>query len=265
MEDIRIMKKCLKLLFAFSMGFTLPGILCAQSITIGFKDSLRSEILNENRNIIISLPENYMNSEITYPVLYRLDGDLSLFVETVGTIHRLVYLEEVIPEMIVVMIKNTDRLRDMWVLNSESGPANFQRFLEEELIPFIDCKYRSSKDRVLCGQSLSSAFTLYSFLSSPGAFSSYIACSAGFPGGEEFYFNLAQRDLDPDLYTGIKIFMTNGLSDPYDPDKVIQQNSMEFFKLIEANDFTNSRYMSYENEGHVPFHSLYHGLKFIFE
>ncbi len=61
----KILNNYLIVMVAAAFGLTLPVNLFAQSITIGFRDSLRSEILNENRNIIIRLPEEYNHSEIS--------------------------------------------------------------------------------------------------------------------------------------------------------------------------------------------------------
>ncbi|MBN1820326.1 MAG: hypothetical protein JW833_06400, partial [Prolixibacteraceae bacterium] len=215
------MKNCSRYLFSVMFVLTCSANLSAQEISIGFRDSLKSEILNETRYIFIRLPENYNNSEKLYPVLYRLDGDKHLFVETVGTVERLVYHEEVISEMIVVLIENTNRGRGMWPVRSQTGPDNFQKFFDNELKPTINKKFRTNSTDILCGQSMSSAFVLYSFLTSPDSFDAWIACSAGFPGGEEFYYNLAGKNLNSELFNGKTIVMTNGLSDSYDPEQKI--------------------------------------------
>ena len=88
-------------------------VLFGQEINFGFKRSIYSTVLNENKNIMIKLPQGYDEADKFYPVIYRLDGDIDLYSETIGTINRLTYIEEVIPEMIVVMIENTNRNRDM--------------------------------------------------------------------------------------------------------------------------------------------------------
>ncbi len=92
--------------------------LIGQEINIGHQDSIESEVLKESRKIFIKLPKDYYSSDKAYPVIYRLDGDLDLFIETAGVIQRLAYREELIPEMIVVLIKNTNRNRDMMPTNT---------------------------------------------------------------------------------------------------------------------------------------------------
>jgi enterochelin esterase-like enzyme len=86
-------------------------------IVIGTKHSLRSDILNENREYWISLPDSYNVQESSYksyPLLIVLDGNLH-FKALSGMVNYMssdLYRNWKIPEMIVVGIQNVDRRRD---------------------------------------------------------------------------------------------------------------------------------------------------------
>jgi hypothetical protein len=147
------------------------------------------------------------------------------------------------------------------------GAKNFLNFFENELIPYIDKNYKTTHNRILCGKSLSGLFTIYAFLTKPKLFNSYIACSAGFPDCEYYFKELSQKAFETDQYNGQKIFITNGLKDPNDPDGKIHQQIADFSDLVKiklGNKVTYC-YLTYENSGHVPFPSLYDGLKYIFD
>jgi len=224
----------------------------------------------ETRRLYISLPKDYYRSEKEYPVIYRLDGDLDLFIETVGIVHRLAYREEVMPEVIVVMIENTDRNRDMMPTNTgffhqEPGAGKFKEFIEHELFLFIRSSYRVTDERILCGQSLSSIFTLYCFLTSADSFDSFIASSAGFPDCEPYFINLTNEMLETKQRKLKKVFLSYGAKDVLDPEGVIQKQLSNFIQLIESDENIDCKYKIYEDEGHVPYQSLYHGLKFLYE
>ena len=243
--------------------------LFGQEINIGFQDSIESKVLNENRKIKIQLPKDYYNSDKSYPVIYRLDGELDLFIETVGVVNRLVYAEELMPEMIVVMIENTNRNRDMMPTNtsffkSEPGAENFKNFIENELIPHINKSYRTTDEKLLCGQSLSAVFTLYYFLTSPNSFDSFIACSGGFPGCEEYFIDLTNDFLKTKQDKTKNIFLTHGIKDFLDPEGVIKKQLLSFTQKIESKENIVCKLKIYEDEGHVPFQSLYHALRFIY-
>jgi len=257
------------LLIIFILFFPATALF-GQEIKIGFQDSIESKILKETRKLFIKLPQDYHNSDKAYPVIYRLDGDLNLFIETVGVIHRLAYREEVLSEVIVVMIENTDRNRDMMPTNTgffkkEPGADKFMEFIEDELFLHMSSSFRITDDRILCGQSLSSIFTLYCFLTNPDLFNSYIASSAGFPDCEPYFINLTSEMLETEQKELKKVFLTYGAKDFLDPDKVIEKQLSNFTQLINSDENIDCKYKVYTDEGHVPFQSLYHGLKFLYE
>ena len=66
-------------IFIISILFLNPDISNSQSkseqIIIGDKIVIHSDILNEDRTILIRLPKDYDNDKMKYPVLYILDGE----------------------------------------------------------------------------------------------------------------------------------------------------------------------------------------------
>jgi len=255
----------LAFLFVLSAS-SLPG----QEIRIGFLDSIESKVLKESRKLIIKLPKDYYSSDKSYPVLLRLDGDEDLFIETAGVVQRLAYREELIPEMILVMIQNTHRTRDMMPVNTnfykeEPGAEKFKTFIEDELFLHLNSFYRTSGERILCGQSLSSIFTLYCFLTSPDSFNSYIASSAGFPDCEAYFVGLTTEMLKTSQNKLKKVFLSYGGEDFLDPEGVMEKQVSDFTQEIQSDDHIECFYKKYSEEGHVPFQSLYHGLKYIYQ
>ena len=86
-------------------------------VVIGTKQSLRSNILNEEGEYWVSLPDSYNDKESSYkryPVLILLDGNVH-FKAVSGAVNYMssdTYRSRTIPEMIVVAIQNVDRRRD---------------------------------------------------------------------------------------------------------------------------------------------------------
>lgn len=269
------MTKIFKNYFIVILLFCLKNseFICGQDINIkiGFRDSIKSGILHESRKILIHLPDNYNSSNKSYPVMYSLDGDTDLMLETVSIVNRLNRFEEIAPDMIIVFIENTERARDMLPVKTNyysgyPGAENFLNFIEKELIPYIGKNYKTTNDKILCGKSLSGLFTIYAFLTKPGLFNSYIACSAGFPDCEQYFKELSQKAFENGQYNKQKIFITNGLKDPIDPDGTIHKQIEDFSNSVKdkLGNKVTYRYVTYENAGHVPFPSLYDGLKYIF-
>ena len=113
-------------------------------ITIGITHTIRSSVLNQDRTIQIYVPDDYENSEKSYPVLYILDGQW-YFLSGVA-IQKALRTPGAIPEMIVVGIKNSNPLRR--TLFSDDSDK-FTSFLKDEVISFIDSNYRTTKERVI--------------------------------------------------------------------------------------------------------------------
>lgn len=153
-----------------------------------FTLTVKSEILNENRRIYVQLPEGYYNEQINYPLLIVLDGEW-LF-HLANTNQRYYSYDEVtdqnIPRMIVVGIENTDRDRDYtptpnsgkdYSFSTSGGADKFLEFLETELIPMLDSRYRTAPHRCIVGWSFSGLFSTYAGVTKPDLFNMFLCIS----------------------------------------------------------------------------------------
>lgn len=259
---------------SLSLGACCPTHAEDVTVTLGATDSVHSTRLNEDRALLVSVPPGYKNSGLSYPVLYLLDGNRDAMLEALSAIGSL-GRNKFLPEIIVVGIANVDRDRDMMPLSTaqysvpKAGAEEFLNFIGDELIPYIDQKYRTRGPRVLCGKSLSGLFTLYAFLTKPALFDAYIGRSAGWLGDMNDYFiKLTDRAFQrPQDYKGKAVFMSNSLMDNYDPDKVIHRQMLVFSDRVrkELRETVRYGYATYDTYPHVPYPSLYDGLKFVFQ
>lgn len=162
------------------------------SIVIGSKHSLWSDMLNEDRAYWISLPDSYNvleSSHKSYPLLIVLDGNVHFKVLS-GMVNYMssdLYRNRKIPEMIVVGIQNVDRRRDYTpdkiVIareNNSGGGERFLSFLEDELIPELDQKYRTEQYRILFGHSLGGLLATHAYMKEKTLFNSFIAVDPSF-------------------------------------------------------------------------------------
>jgi len=138
---------------------------------------LHSDIMDYTYGIYVTLPESYEdNPDKVYPTLYMIDGN-QYFVFTGQPLGSL-YWTNVAKEHITVAVAYTAdggnfRSRDF---RTEDRAADFVRFFQEELIPFIESDYRTSaEERTLWGHSLGGQFTLYTLLTATKTFDNYIA------------------------------------------------------------------------------------------
>ena len=231
-------------------------------IIIGETVTIKSEVLDQERQMLVYLPDGYEEATIKYPVLYLIDGG-SHFLHVSGVVQFL-SSQGLMPQTIVVAIKNIDRNKDFLPTNIErvptsGGAENFLTFISDELIPYINTNFRTTPYRILVGHSYGGTFTTYTFLEKPDTFDSYIAISPYLHWDEELLVTQSETVL-PSGYDKNKYFyMTLGDEPPYIPaiDK--------FVSIIETRSPENLEFtyiqMIKETHGSIPHLTVYHGLE----
>lgn len=150
--------------------------------------TVRSQILGEDRSVYIQLPDGYEQSSQHYPLLLVMDGE---WLFDLAAAHARYYaLDEVtdvkIPRLIVVGIPNTDRDRDYtptrnsgkeMVFPTAGKAEEFLGFLERELLPLLDGRYRTLPGRAIAGWSFSGLFSAWAAVARPDLFSFHLCIS----------------------------------------------------------------------------------------
>ena len=149
-----------------------------EDIVIGRYRVIQSEILNEERRILVHLPLGYEDTELRYPVVFHLYGDFltTYFTDAVTVTERL-YTSGLMPQVILVGVDNTDRYRDLRPLDREGnvgGSVKFAAYFKEELIPFLEKYYRIKDYHILVGPQAGACFGLYSLMEHPDLFDAFI-------------------------------------------------------------------------------------------
>lgn len=169
------------LLFGWSLA---PA---GEPIVVGERLELKSRVLGEPRAVLVRVPAAYARTTRAYPVLYLTDGEAQ-FVHTAATVEFLARAGR-IPELIVVGIVNTNRTRDLTpthvtegfggaaALAHSGGADRFLEFIESELMPWVEARYRTEPFRVFAGHSFGGLFALHAFWSKPALFHGVIAVS----------------------------------------------------------------------------------------
>ncbi|MCJ7581697.1 MAG: alpha/beta hydrolase-fold protein [Candidatus Aminicenantes bacterium] len=227
-----------------------------------------SRVLNEERTLSISLPEDYESFQKYYSVLYVLDaeGDRTI-PQSISTVEEL-YKKGIAPQMIVVGIWNTNRNRDMIPeavshRPGSGGSDKFLVFISEELVPFIKKSYRTEDFSILYGMSNSALFSVYALLETPETFNSYIASSPMIGHCPEYMKSKMENFVNQTAVSNRVLYMIYGSDDsPRVTDYV--PDFHDYLKSNGSRNFVNELVIL-EGEGHVPQSSLTRALKFIFE
>ena len=168
-----------------------------EGVMIGTYHKIFSKILNEERTLLVHLPGNYDSTSLDYPVLFMLYGNqvTTYFAQTVAVLDRLGSTGGM-PEMLLVAITNTDRYRDLLPLRPDGSPTgieNFVRFFKDELIPYVETRYRAKDYRVLMGPQAGANFGLYTLFEHPELFQAAIINNPfRWQGGRDLVFQNAR-------------------------------------------------------------------------
>lgn len=278
-----------KIILGFQLLLLFSGVSAQNNerIMIGEKATLFSKVLNENRRVWVYTPQFTALDTCTtkkYPVLYVLDGDAH-FLSTVGIIQQLSQANGngILPEMIIVGIENTNRLRDL--TPSEKTDQNtykrnpFIDFLSSELVPFIDKNYNTAPYKLLVGHSLGGLTVIDILGNFPKLFDAYIAIDPSIWYKNEFVLNQTITEWPKKNMAGTKLYMGIANTLPkgmtlslLDKDKSPEtQHLRSILKLDKflKRSSNGLKYASkyYENDTHnsVNLISEYDGLRFIFD
>ncbi len=271
-ESLKDMSKNAKrvklMMMLFAMNFILLNTVFAQekeandsdirgstqhnepAVTLGKKSSLQSKVLNKTIPLSIHLPTNYDSSKKTYPVMYMLGSDYrARFAMLASTLD---YMGEgQIPEMILIGIdlpEGNGILLPTRENKDTAIPDNYIDFLETELIPHVDNKYRTALFRVLYGASNSGFFSVYTLLNNPLLFNGYFASSPSIMHIPEV---LRQKIESGPIQT---LGQNRWLHIIYSDDEGLNDIVSEFSGAIEEHKPESFTYKVDElvNQGHVP-------------
>ncbi len=250
---------------AFAQGPNIPGVTSLR---------IKSDVLGEERLILIRTPPGYEGGSQRYPVMYITDGDVHI-AHTAASVEFLARNGRM-SEIILVGITNTDRTRDLSPTHvttagatgapqfpTSGGADKFLKFMETELFPQIEKNYRTHPYRILAGHSLGGLFAVHAMISRPELFNAVIAVSPALQWDNQVVVKRAEDFFKTRKEATRTLYFSMG----YEPGPI--DDSFHQFKQVltrqqskgfdwEAQELTD------EDHGSVVLRSHYAGLRKIY-
>ena len=229
------------------------------------------EKLKRKRTVMIYLPDDYQNSQKSYPVLYINDGQNAFFDESSYIGQSWGFLEHVKRlklEIIMVAIpcnfeefKREDEYgpfklskrvvyQEMGVRRSMGGEGKqFLKFIKDDVKRYIDNTYRTIKDDcAMVGSSMGALFSLYALLEYPSIFSKVALLSTPFWLYQKEYQKMINKG---DFSKTKVVYQDLGGQEGQDNDKYYQSNLV--MKSLLENKINNYHFRYFEDDDHSEY------------
>jgi predicted alpha/beta superfamily hydrolase len=269
--------------FIFSQNNKSKTTETAKPFVLGVIDEIQSKELGENRILNIYLPEGYNPKDAEkYPVIYLLDGSANEdFIHISGLVqfNSFEWINQV-PKSIVVGIATVDRKRDFTFATTlekdkkrfpTTGHSDkFIAFIEKELQPFIDKKYKTTESKMIIGQSLGGLLSSEILLKKPSLFNKYVIVSPSIWWDNGSILNIDSQILQENFKQPTEIYIAVGKEGltPTEIPRVMEVDANLLAEKIQASKSKNIKvffdYFPNENHGTILHLAVFNSFKFFY-
>jgi predicted alpha/beta superfamily hydrolase len=269
--------------FLFSQNNKSKTTETTKPFVLGVIDEIQSKELGENRILNIYLPEGYNPKDAEkYPVIYLLDGSANEdFIHISGLVqfNSFEWINQV-PKSIVVGIATVDRKRDFTFATTlekdkkrfpTTGHSDkFIAFIEKELQPFIDKKYKTTDSKTIIGQSLGGLLSSEILLKKPSLFNKYVIVSPSIWWDNGSILNIDSQILQENFKQPTEIYIAVGKEGltPTEIPRVMEVDANLLAEKIQASKSKNIKvffdYFPNENHGTILHLAVFNSFKFFY-
>ncbi|WP_342648434.1 alpha/beta hydrolase-fold protein [Mucilaginibacter sp. CSA2-8R] len=262
----------------FAQNNTSASYSKAKPLTIGVVEELPSKILAEKRILNVYLPEGYnARDTVRYPVIYLLDGAVNEdFIHIVGLVqfNSFEWINR-LPKSIVVGIATVDRRRDFTypttiqsdkVAYPTTGHSDkFIAFIENELQPFIQSRYKTTDTKTLIGESLGGLLATEILFKKTRLFNKYIIVSPSLWWDKASLLDFKTPKLGPTaVYIGVG---KEGLTSTKMP-RVMEVDANLLADKLKTENKTHDQvffdYLPFDNHATVMHQAVYNAIRLLY-
>jgi predicted alpha/beta superfamily hydrolase len=219
--------------------------------------ALASKHVGREFEVDVFLPRDYRKTDQRYPVIYVLDAEYNF--GCVAYIARRLIKNKDIPSVLLVGIAYDTTYEDFYekrMIDSTpvskvhgyhtGGAEPFTKFIEDELIPFVNREYRTIPgDRTIVGHSIGGFYGSFLLFRHPGLFQKYLIVSPSLWFSNRVIFDYEKEYAQEDQPLSAAIYLASGALET--PN--IKDNSIEFGQVLEARKYPGLKLKSVIMEG----------------
>jgi len=161
-----------------------------EPLIMGQTYTIKSSVLDMDRRITVRLPFYYdKEPDRKFPVVYVIDGGPEQDFPHIAGIAQSRDINFTFEPFILVGVETVNRryqitppARDIKSYEKElgtkpGGSADFRKYIRDDVMPWVEGKYRTNDQDAVIGESLGGLFIVETFLKDPTLFDDYIAVS----------------------------------------------------------------------------------------
>ena len=243
------------------------------------QDSIYSEIYKDYRTINISLPEKYDQHQQSYPVIYALDGARHFYILSSINEYLTTGLYPQMPQSIIVSITQKDRTNELTppLLNLEQtnfktagGADKFEVFLKNELLPYIDQKYKTTNFKTLIGHSFGGLFVSYLFTKEDNVFQQKLAIDPSYWWDNMSTIDRLNYKLSSIKNTKQKYYLAKAAISEKNKDHLWDHNTAilkadSLFRKYTTEELYHFAFYENEDHGTIPVPATWDALKWFYK
>jgi len=214
----------------FLLAFLMLSNLCAYASKV---DTIQvpSAVMNKTYKAAVVFPDSYAKSKKDFPVLYLLHGGFGHFDDWLLKTPDKMLVRNLADQYNTIIVMPEGEIFSYYIDSPVDPNSKFETYFIKEVIPFIDSKYRTVKDkkgRLITGLSMGGYGSLYLSTRHPDLF-----VAAGTMSGA-LDPNMTTWNLTPERFDGLSKFLEKILG-PMTPDSYLPYSIVNMADQIRRN------------------------------
>ncbi|QEC75243.1 alpha/beta hydrolase [Mucilaginibacter ginsenosidivorax] len=190
-----------------------------------------SAAMNKTYKAAIAFPDSYYKAKKNFPVLYLLHGGFGHFNDWLNKTPDKMLVRNLADQYNMIIVMPEGEIFSYYIDSPVDPNSKFETYIIKEVIPFIDSKYRTMKDkkgRVITGLSMGGYGSLYLSTSHPDLFAAAGSMSGALDP------NMTTWNLTPERFNGLTKFLDK-IMGPMTPDSYLPYSVVNMADQIRKN------------------------------
>ncbi len=190
-----------------------------------------SAAMNKTYKAAIAFPDAYAKSKKDFPVLYLLHGGFGHFNDWLLKTPDKMLVRNLADQYNIIIVMPEGEIFSYYIDSPVDSNSKFETYIIKEVIPFIDNKYRTVKDkkgRVITGLSMGGYGSLYLSTRHPELFAAAGSMSGALDP------NMSTWNLTPERFNGLTKFLDK-IMGPMTPDSYLPYSVVNMADQIRKN------------------------------